>query len=96
MTPQYLENGVTPEGDVLECIVRYIHGGNVKETLDFVKDRICEGEGLPVLHIRTTLPSNHSVNLLLNFLFRKQKKQLFSEAVWQSSRSTPQPRLFQL
>lgn len=78
LTPKYLGNGVAPEGDVLECAVWNAHGSNVEHTLDFMKDCICEGEGLPVLHIWTTSLSNHSVDLLLHFLFRKKKNILFS------------------
>lgn len=76
LTTQYLGNGVTPEGDVMKCVVRNVHGNNVEQALDFMKDCIREGEELPVLHIRTTSLSNHSVNLLLHFLFRKKEKYL--------------------
>lgn len=68
-TSGYLGNCVTPERDVLESVVRDVHGDDVHETLYFMEDWVCKGEGLPVLHVRTTLLSNHGVDLLLHFHF---------------------------
>lgn len=66
---EYLRNCVTPEWDVVECITRNTEGDDVQIPLGFMQDCIREGEGLPVLNIRAAPRSNHSVNLLLHFLF---------------------------
>lgn len=54
--------------------MRYAEGDNVQVTLDFMQDRVSEGEGLPVLHLRPVSLFDYSVNLLLHFLFKIKKK----------------------
>lgn len=74
MKPEYLGNCVTPERDILERVVWDAHGDNIHKTLNFMEDCICKGKGLLVLHKRTASLSNHSVNLLLHFLFGMRKQ----------------------
>lgn len=71
--PEYLGNCVTPERDILECAVRDAHGDDINKTLNFMEDCVCKWEGFPVLHRRTALLSNRSVDLLLHILFRMRK-----------------------
>lgn len=58
----------------MECVVREAEGDDVQETLHLMDDCVCEGEGLPVLHVGTKVLSNHSVNLLLHLLCTVQSK----------------------
>ena len=74
MKPEYLRNCVTPERDVLEWVVRDVHGDNIHKPLNFMEDCICKGQGFPVFHTRTALLSNHSRNLLLHGLLKWEKK----------------------
>lgn len=71
---EHLGDCVAPEGDVPKGKMRETEGDYVQETLDFMDDCVCEGEGFPVLHSGTAVLSNHSVNLLLHFLCTGQRK----------------------
>lgn len=54
--------------------MREAEGDYVQKTLHLMDDRICEWEGLPVLHSWTAVFSDHCINLLLHFLCTGQYK----------------------
>lgn len=65
----YLRDGVAPEGEVLQGVVRDAEGDDVQETLDLVDDGVRKRQGLSIIHVGAPILPDRGVDLLVHFFW---------------------------
>lgn len=70
----YLRDGVAPEGEVLQGVVREAEGDDVQATLDLVDDGVRKREGLFIFHAGAPFLPDHGVDLLVHFVWTETQQ----------------------